>query len=43
MDEEKELKNYTKPILKIHGDLKDITQGGQSSGTEPRTHQYKES
>lgn len=38
MNKEKKLKDYIKPTLEIHGDLKNITKGGQNSGSEPRSH-----
>jgi hypothetical protein len=39
MDKRKNLKIYTKPSLKVHGDLKDITKAGQS-GSGDFAHRY---
>jgi hypothetical protein len=42
MDDEKKFKTYTKPFLSVHGDLKNVTQAGQS-GRGDFAHKYGES
>lgn len=36
----KELKNYEKPILEIHGNLKIMTKGGWTGTGEPEEAKY---